>query len=106
MVVLNLDMVFKLTGFNLAKQTSLWMLWQCLKFLEELISEYLQMDDSALEETTPIRIHLLNFKTSKQLFSKPQLVHLTAIEYLTLSSFLFREMTKETIIRFLQNRSS
>ena len=54
-----------------------------LKFLGRLISEHLQTDDSAVEERTPTRIHIWKSQTSKQLFSNPQPVHVTAIETLT-----------------------
>ena len=54
-----------------------------LKILEQLISEHLQTDNSAVEEMTPTRIHSLKFQASKQLFSNPQLVHVTAIKSLT-----------------------
>ena len=40
------------------------------------------MDDSAIEERTPTRIHLCKFQASEQLFSNPQPVPVTTIESL------------------------
>ena len=54
-----------------------------LKILEQLIFEELQTDDSAVEEKTPTRIHLLKFQVFKQLFSNPQPAQVTAMESLT-----------------------
>ena len=53
-----------------------------LKILEQLISEHVQTDDSAVEEKTPTRFHLLKFQASKQLFSNSQPVHVTVIKSL------------------------
>ena len=54
-----------------------------LKILEQLFFEDLQTDDSAVEEKTLRRIHLLKFQVFKQLFSNPQPVQVTAMERLT-----------------------
>ena len=54
-----------------------------LKILEQLFFEDLQTDDSAVEEKTLRRIHLLKFQVLKQLFSNPQPVQVTAMERLT-----------------------
>ena len=52
-----------------------------LEILEQLIFEDLQTDDSAVKKRLT-RIHLLKFQIFKQLFSNPQLVHVTAMESL------------------------
>ena len=102
----NFDMIFKLKVFSLAKQIPPVMLSGCLKFSEKLISEQPQKYDLAAEERTPTRILLWKFQASKESLSNPQPIHLANSfgKSCSVFSFLFRETTKVTLLKFLRNR--
>ena len=102
----NFDMIFKLKVSSLAKQIPPWMLSGCLKFSEKFISEQLQKHDLAAEERTLTRILLWKFQASKESLSNPQPIHLANSfgKSCSVLSFLFRETTKVTLLKFLRNR--